>query len=181
MCSVIVHDGFFKVKVVSTEHGNREFVVTSDSVCMLIFVSDIKKILLVRQNREAMIRDDNPKGEITELTGGRFDVQLSVKALAVKEAYEEVGAKIEQGDVTLLNDGLPMAVSAGVLTERSYLAFIEITSDQIEDQERIFGVDPGENITRVWLSVEEFAKYPCECVRVFALKNWFFGYLNFLA
>jgi nicotinate (nicotinamide) nucleotide adenylyltransferase len=171
-----VYSGFCQVEMVDAGKGAREVVRTNDSVCILFYVRDRNKIMLVRQMREAAIRDDNPSGTLVELLAGRFDVNLGVKALAVKEAKEEAGASISEDDVMLLNNGCPMILSGGILTERSYLAYAVINSCQIEHEERIFGVQSeNEAIQRVWLTPEEFREYICEDVRVFALREWFFN------
>jgi nicotinate (nicotinamide) nucleotide adenylyltransferase len=171
-----VYSGFCRVEMVDAGKGAREVVRTNDSVCALIYVRDRKKILLVRQMREAAIRPDNPDGMVVELLAGRFDVNLGVKALAAKEAKEEAGAVISENDVILLNNGRPVMLSAGILTERCYLAYAVINSNQIEDEERTFGVQAeNEAIQRVWMTPEEFREYICEDLRVFALREWFFN------
>lgn len=142
---------------------------TSDSVAGLLYDATNDRVLLVRQQRAAMVREDNQDGFITELVAGRFDVNLGPKALLVKEAKEEAGVTITEDDVQLLNNGAPMALSAGVLTERAFLAFAEIHPDKIAEGDEGYGVgSEGENIGRVWMSAEEFIRATHECVRVLA-------------
>ena len=86
------YDGFLKVYVVETPQGPREVVYATDSISILLYNPDEKYLLLVRQPRAPMISPDNPEGYLVELVAGRFDVELGAKALAVKEAAEEVGA-----------------------------------------------------------------------------------------
>lgn len=175
-----VYQGFYKVVIYQVGHNRFEVVEASDSVCALFYLKDQDKVLLVRQPRVAMIAENNPQGFITELVAGRFDVNLSPKALVVKEAAEEIGAKISEADVHLLNNGQPVAVSSGMTNEKAYLAFVEITSDMIESGERTFGlVEEGEQIQRVWHDVTDFMNNTYEDLRVFALCHWFRAYMGF--
>lgn len=168
----IVYDGFFKVVIIDVGNGPRERIEASDSVNILLFDKVNKRIILARQVREAMIREDNPDGLITETAAGRFDVNLSPKALMVKEAKEEVGVTLTEDQIELLNFGYPMALLAGVITERAYLGFAEVTPDQIEQAERVFGVDEGEHIKRIYIPADQLETYICEDMRVFALIQY---------
>lgn len=168
----VIYKGFYELVIVETDHGPREVVKTSDSVSLLLYDMVNQKIILVKQKREAMIREDNPEGFITETAAGRFDVNLSPKALMVKEAKEELGVTLAESRIELLNAGQPLALSAGVITERCYLGFAEATPVQIEQAERAFGVDAGENIKRIYVSVDDLENYICEDVRVFALIQY---------
>lgn len=168
------YQGFYRLDIYLVGKNHHEVVTASDSVCALFYLKDQDKVLLVRQPRVAMATDDNPHGFITELVAGRFDVDLGPKALVVKEAAEEVGAKITEDQVMLLNNGEPVAVSSGMTNEKSHLAYVEITSDMIEMEEREFGLaEEGEKIQRVWLEVQDFLDHCCEDLRVFALQQWF--------
>jgi len=132
-----------------------EVLRASDSVVGLLYDATNNRVLLVRQQRAPMVREDNPDGSITECVAGRFDVDLGPKALLVKEAMEEAGVEITEDDVFMLNDGVPMALSAGVLTERAYLCFAEIRPDKIEEGDHARGADEGESVTRAWVTVKE--------------------------
>lgn len=167
--------GFCRAYLVDGGSGARTVVQVSDSVAVLFYCPDVGKVLLVRQRREAAMGPSNPGGEVAELCAGRFDVALGPRALVVKEAAEEVGATIAEDDVVLLNDGQPVLLSAGVLTERSYLAFVQIGRASFELAERQFGVDDGEAISRVWMDLQEFRHLVCQDLRVFALREWFFN------
>ena len=103
----------------------------------------------------------------------RFDVDLGVKALAVKEAKEEAGVKVTEDRIVVLNQGVPMALSAGILAERAYLCYVEVTEDDFEQEERSFGTDAGEHVRRVWIPTEELEGYVCEDIRVWAFNQWF--------
>ncbi|MFH1315874.1 MAG: hypothetical protein ABIH67_05795 [Candidatus Uhrbacteria bacterium] len=153
--------------------NKRVFAETDDSVAVLIWLADTNEIILISQEREAMRQEDNPEAIITEAVAGRFDVDLSVIDLIIKEAWEEVGARIEFDQITLLNNGQPVASSAGVLTERKYLALAKIRSDQIE-QDRIFGApDEGERITRLQIPISELANMTHDCLATLALVSQF--------
>lgn len=171
------HQGFLRVEIVDFGRGEREMVIVPyDSVAALFYVPEREQVLLVRQQREAAISPDNADGEITAMCAGFFDQSVSIQEMVAREAFEELGATIEPDQVELLNDGKPMYSSVGILTERVYLTFAEIRLDQIEEEERIFGVAAeGEAISRVWMSVEEFESWPCDCIGSFAVREWFFG------
>lgn len=171
----ILYDGFFKLESHEVPGVKFPHIVlrASDSVAGLLYDRTNDRVLLVRQNRPAMERPDNEQGAITELVAGRFDVDLGPKALLVKEAKEEAGVDLAEADVTLLNGGVPMALSAGCLTERAYLAFAEITADKVDPEERTYGLaEEGEAIGRVWVDADEFITGTHECVRAYALALW---------
>jgi len=166
--------GFFRVERITTDEGLvRDVVLSTDSVNLLVYDKSQDRVLLVKQVRESQIRDDNPKGFITETIAGRFDVDLGVKALAVKEAKEEAGVKVTEDRIVVLNQGVPMALSAGILAERAYLCYVEVTEDDFEQEERSFGTDAGEHVRRVWIPTEELEGYVCEDIRVWAFNQWF--------
>jgi 8-oxo-dGTP pyrophosphatase MutT (NUDIX family) len=168
----ILYDGFFKLEAHEREGLPYQALVlrATDSVAGLLYDATGDRVLLVRQKRVPMERPDNPDGMMTELVAGRFDVKLGPKALLVKEAKEEAGVTLDERDVTLLNGGRPMALSSGILSERSYLAFAEISMDKVEAGERTFGLaEEGEAIGRVWMDAEAFISAAHDCVRVHAL------------
>jgi hypothetical protein len=57
----------------------------------------------------------------------------------VKELKEELGVTATEAEVRVLNDEIPLALSPGVLTERQYLAYVEVTSDLIDPTKRLYG------------------------------------------
>lgn len=167
------YQGFYTLEVHETAQGQREVLRTTDSVSVLFYDVQNKRIILVRQPRESMISLENPEGLITETVAGRFDVTLGVLQLIIKEAKEEIGATITEDDIELLNNGKPMALSAGAITEKCYLAFVEIKPEMIEEGEREFGAEgEGEKIRRVYVHEDELNTYICEDVRVFALIQY---------
>jgi len=174
MKKTIVHKGFYTFEIHETPSGKREVLRTSNVVDVLIYEPEKRRILLVRQPRLSMITEDNPEGMITEVVAGRLIDGLGVKAQIVKEIFEEVGVKIFEDDVELLNNGRPVAVSAGAMDEMAYLAYVEIKAQDMEQEERIFGVsEEGEKITRVFVDIDDLENYICEDARTFALIQWF--------
>ena len=170
----IAYQGFYTMEVHETPQGRREVLRTTDSVSVLVFDKKRDRIILVRQPRQSMVWDDNPKGLITESIAGRFDTKISVEELIVKELREEIGATIRGEQVRLLNNEHPMAVSAGAITEKTYLALVELEEGQLEETERMFTADrENEQISRVYLHISDIGRYVCEDVRVFALLQYF--------
>lgn len=167
-------NGFLKIE---EWNGGLSFPIVvvraSDSVVGMLYDATNDRILLVRQYRAPMVREDNPDGAITELVAGRFDVNLGPKALLVKEAEEEAGVKITEDEVELINLGVPMSLSAGVLTERCYGGFAVIHPDRIAEGDEGYGVDEGEQISRIWMSAEKFISPTTvhDCWRVYAMAQ----------
>lgn len=173
------------------EPFDTEVLRTTDSVVGLLVDETNERVLLVRQRRAAMVREDNPDGVIVELVAGRFDVDLGPNALLVKEAREEAGVKLNEDDVELVNLGQPMALCAGVLTERCWGAIAFIKTDQISEGDEGYGiVQEGESISRVWVPILEFvdptarhddwrvwamAQYLARFILSVALKNILIG------
>ena len=112
-------------------------------------------------------------GSLTEVVAGRFDEKIGVKGLIVKEVKEEIGVTITEGQVSLLNEGKPLAMAPGILTERCYLAYAEVNSSMIEPN-RIFGLhEEGERIERIIVPVKDLYRVVYEDMKTFALINYF--------
>ncbi len=161
------------------EAPNKHVVFqTTDSVAFLIVVrgafGEPSQVVLVRQYRPATTDpEDNPQGLITEVTAGRFDAALTIIELIAQEAGQEVGAKIRPDQVILINDGEPLYLSPGIITEKQILAVVVIDRDQIEDEERVFGnAAEGERINRVHRTVHEFIQGVHQDMKTFALATW---------
>ncbi len=170
------YNGFVKVDNVDTSMGVREVVVATDSVAFLVYNRDKDEILLVTQDRAPMMSADNPRGRILEVAAGRFDIKIGVKGLVVKELLEELGVTAREDEVHLLNDGIPLALSPGVLTERQYLAYVEVSSERIDPTKRLYGDgNEGEAITRRFVPVSELAHLKIEDMKTWALVQWFLG------
>jgi 8-oxo-dGTP pyrophosphatase MutT (NUDIX family) len=169
-----VYDGFVKVDKVETAVGLREVVDATDSVAFLVYNKDTNELLFTTQDRAPMMRPDNPEGTMLEVGAGRFDARIGVKGLVVKELKEELGVTATEDEVQLLNDGLPLALSPGVLTERQYLAYVEVTSDRIDPAKRLYGErKEGEVIARRFVSVRELSQIPIHDMKTWALLHWF--------
>lgn len=165
-----VYQGYFSLDVIETPQGAREVLRSMDSISILIYDSVNRRIVLVRQPRASMMTDENPEGLITELVAGRIDKLWKLEDIIIDEVLQESGVSITKEDIVMLNHGIPMAVSSGALTEKTYLAFVRIKPDQMDPEERVYGDrEEGEQITRIFLSVDELAEYVCEDLRVFAL------------
>ncbi len=169
----VIFNGFIRLERWQPCSPFKSLVVrATDSVAGLLYDRTNHRVLLVRQQRAAMVRDDNQDGFIIEAVAGRFDYKTNPKALLVKEASEEAGVTITEDDVVLLNGGIPLALSAGVLTERSYLAYAEISLEAVAEGE-VFGVvEEGEHITRIWQDADAFIAETHEDLRVWAFAQY---------
>ena len=171
-----VYDGFIKVDKVETSAGLREVVVATDSVAFLVYNKDTNELLFASQDRAPMMRQDNPQGAILEVGAGRFDTKIGVRGLVVKELIEELGVTATETEVQVLNNEIPLALSPGVLTERQYLAYVEVTSDRIDPSKRLYGErKEGEAIVRRFLSLKELSQTQIHDMKTWALLQWFFA------
>ncbi len=168
-----LHKGFLTVEKITYDGGiTREIIRASNSVNLLIFDRSNDEVILVQQRREPMLSVHNPTGMIIETVAGRFDVNLGAQQLAAKEAFEEAGIEIDPWDIELLNNGKPMALSAGVLTECAYLCFVEIDESNKRQSGNFFGTDPGEHTEPVRIPVVALDRIDFQDVRVFALVQY---------
>jgi len=168
------YDGFVKVEKVETDAGPREVVIATDSIAFLVYNRDRDELLFVTQSRAPMMRPDNPEGAILEVGAGRFDTKIGVRGLVVKELKEELGVSATEDEVQVLNDGIPLALSPGVLTERQYLAYVEVTSDRIDPAKRLYGEPKeGESIIRRFIPIQDLSKIPIYDMKTWALLQWF--------
>lgn len=169
----IIHRGYYTYLTSTALGRQRQVLKTQDSVALLVHVTDLDTVVLVQQPREAMVRPDNPDGMVQECIAGRFDKQTTVRELAASEAKEEAGITVDPNDIIILNDGRPVALSAGAMTERSYLCFARITSAQLSTDQKMFSA-PGEDecIRRIMLPVESLDRCSWDDVRVMLLVTY---------
>lgn len=169
-----VYDGFVKVDIVNNHLGAWEVVRASDAVVILIHDLDSDSVILVRQPRAPMQSETNPQGMMLEAPAGRFDYKATPVELAINEVKEETGLSLNKEDVTILNNGLPLATSPGVLSEKAYLCFAEVHLGQVDHSNNHFN-HGRESIERVFVPVSEFRTMPLESAKLFALREWFFA------
>jgi len=168
---MVIYKGFVTLR----KNGREEIVQTTNAVAFLIVDPIRKVVLLISQCREAMVRRGNPSGTIVEVPAGRRDLKCGIKALVAKEAHEEVGKRIKAKQVKLLNRGIPLASSPGVLTERIWLAYVETDLRScIKDSSKTYGlVAHGERIRRRVVSFDELERMTFEDMKTYALTQWF--------
>jgi 8-oxo-dGTP pyrophosphatase MutT (NUDIX family) len=169
-----VYDGFVKVDKVQTPVGPREVVVATNSVAFLVYNKDTDELLFATQDRAPMMCPDNPRGTLLEVGAGRFDSKIGVRGLVVKELKEELGVTATEAEVRVLNDEIPLALSPGVLTERQYLAYVEVTSNRIDPAKRLYGErKEGEAIARRFVPGRELSQIRIHDMKTWALLQWF--------
>lgn len=154
----IVYKGFVQVEKLSAGTLGAPFplevVRVSNSVSFLVYNKTTDELLFTIQDRAPMMSHDNRNGTILEVGAGRFDLKIGAKGLVVKELFEELGVTATEDEVLLLNNGVPVALSPGVLTEKQYLAFVEVTDDRIDKSKKLYGNrDEGEKISRRFIPV----------------------------
>ena len=171
-----VWDGYFKVDVVETiSEGKREVVRARPAICLLLHNPSKNNVILIMQNRPAMILNKRPYGTITEVVAGRLNKSNHTpRQIASDKAWHKAGIRIAPEKIMLLNNQIPMASSPGFSDEMVYYAYGEIGNENIDFTRGTFG-DPKENehTTRVFFTIEEFENHICETIHTFALKHWF--------
>ncbi|MBI4385631.1 hypothetical protein HY573_02275 [Candidatus Parcubacteria bacterium] len=180
----IVYQGYLQVEV--DEDTGHETVRTpnqcTSGFLVLVHSGDRRRghVILITQPAPAMRRPDKPDGAVMNVLGERINKEgLTVKQHIVEGAWEEAGVRIGGGDAfVLLNDGVPTAASPGVLTELTFLAYVEVRPDQVSPNRRFGLQEEGERITRHLIPVEEFLRMPCETLAALALKLWFTSHLR---
>lgn len=167
----VLYGGY--LKVYRDVEENREVVVSSDSVAVLIYDSVGKKVILVNQVRAPMKGRTDKEGRLTEVAAGRFDHEIGVVGLVIAEVKEETGLIITSADVELLNDGLPLALCPGTNTEMMRLAAVEMDLSSVMQDDEVRGVESeGERIKRLVVSIDEFLSMQHLDMKTWALAQW---------
>ena len=173
-----VYQGFVTVQKTSDGH---EVVRTTNSVAVLVYVPETDQIVFILQKRPALCPpvpdgydpERIPLGWILECPAGRLDKPgESVVQAIVRELWEEIGARVNPEQVTILNEDRPLAMSPGILNEKVYLAYVSISPEQLDKDKEIFGVD-GEHIQQVFLPTSILAQTTHDDLKTWALVQWF--------
>ena len=170
---------FLRLEQVTDENGhNRNVVITSDSVALLIYIPAWEKVALVQQSRPAVATRENPAGIIEEALAGRLEGDASVRETMAREAYEETGITVEACDIELLNGGEPLAMSPGLLTEKIYLGFAQVAPYSVTLGTTAYGVSEESEAThRLLIPVlrlkEMFTRGEIHDIKTWALVQWF--------
>ncbi|GEM_PF-5377538 len=168
-------NGFCKVWRIIFRGHPLAVVQSNDSLNLLIFVRDRAQFLLLRQPRTGKLFLEGGDGKTVSTVAGRFDKKFTPTELAIAEALEEAGVRVREDQVQLLNDGKWMYLSPGMDTERVLMAYAEVNSDQVEEDESVrSAVGEDEQCERVWMSVDEFRNYISEDVRLMLFREWWF-------
>ncbi|MFA6526549.1 MAG: NUDIX hydrolase [Candidatus Buchananbacteria bacterium] len=157
-------------------NGKHEIVEKDDAVAFMIYHRDRDQVVFVSQLRLPIMSNliEAPAGHIDYPKETLTDYEIK-KSMA-REAKEELGIVIDPHQIEYVCfNGL--CTSPGILTERIYLGYMEIGNDDIESEERVFGLaEEGEQIKRIWISLdnlETFANKSINDMKTFALVQWF--------
>lgn len=154
----LVYDGFMKIwRIVGF---NWEIVEKKDAVGLFVYNRDRRQALFVKQYRPAVGHS------IVEIIAGHIETRPKdmdpvfwVKCTMAREALEEAGANIDPGRIELMFNG-GIYTSPGFTTEKLWLGYVEIGDEDIEDKERIFGLqEEGERIQRIWVDVDKLGDH----------------------
>lgn len=175
---VVFKNDFLSFETVTLSDGHQRYIVhVEDSVGFLIYVADQDAVVMVSQFRAPMARRGYVSGAklgvIVESPAGHLK-QTDVIKTIIEEIKEEIGADITKEQVRLLNGGVPLALSPGILSELMYLGYVVIRSDQLEKGDRVYGVkEEGEETERRFIPVHELASMIFYDMKTFALVQWF--------
>lgn len=156
--------------------GRPWYIVhVTDSVAGILHDVVNKRVLLIRSPHVAIQSKDNPTGECITPFAGRCDRLVTPKQLCIDEGAEEVGATIPEEAIVVLNNGVSMLLSVGIIPERTHLCYAQIKIDQLTgSDDDTFGLaSEGEEIVRHWVSEEEFLAddYVCDDLRTLAFRQ----------
>jgi hypothetical protein len=147
--------GGFHLRVL-LRNNNRYVVDLTNSIGVLVYVKDTKQVLVVREQRAALMDEFTPSGMIIGPVAGRFDKPIHAAALAVAEASEEAGATLVAEELLVLNSGRPLGKNSGADNERMTLTFVVIQSSALKPGEFFGAKDENEITQRLLIPVDEF-------------------------
>jgi len=166
-----LYDGYLKVEK-DSETGH-EILVATDSVGILMYDIVCKKVILVEQSRDPMKGKTDEKGMIIEVPAGRFDCDLGLVNLVIKEVKEETGIDIQTSDIERLNYGEPLALCPGTNTERMYLIAVELDLSQVVQDDKVYGAaGKNEKIHRLVISIDKFISMTHQDMKTLTLANF---------
>lgn len=121
-----------------------------DAVAIVIYNESEDKVILIRQHRYPI--DDRVDEDVLEIVAGKIDGNEDPKDAAIREIEEEVGYKIREGKIGLLNS---FFASPGYSTEKIhlFLAFVK-NEDKVSEGGGVAG--EHENIEIESYGVSEF-------------------------
>ncbi|WP_104697061.1 MULTISPECIES: NUDIX domain-containing protein [unclassified Helicobacter] len=115
-----------------------EIARTSDSVCIVLFDTDRKSFVIVRQFRPAVFYQNQEDGYTYELCAGLVDKDKSLEVIACEEVFEECGYKISPQDLYFIGSFFS---STGVNGNKQFIYFANVnekckisTGGGIEDE-----------------------------------------------
>lgn len=154
-------------------------VVSTDSVGILMYDLVSEKVILTRQSRSPMKGVTDENGMLVEVPAGRFDCDLGVVGLVLKEVFQETGLTIKSEDVGILNGGRPLSLCPGTNTERMYLAAVEIDLSAVHQDDKVYGEESeGERIERLVLSFADFLSMDFQDMKTWALAQYLINAIN---
>jgi nudix-type nucleoside diphosphatase (YffH/AdpP family) len=153
------YDKYFKIDKGTVEEtaedGSKEIydrfkLTRPDAVAIVVYNSSDDTVILVKQHRYPV--DDKVDGNILELPAGKIDGDEDPKEAAIREIEEEIGFKVQEGKIGLLNS---FFASPGYSTEKIYLylAFVK-NEDKVSEGGGVEG--EHENIEIESYGVSEF-------------------------
>jgi nudix-type nucleoside diphosphatase (YffH/AdpP family) len=154
-----VYDGYLKIDeavINDTDESGKSVqyerfkLARPDAVAIVVYNESEDKVILTRQHRYPI--DDKVDGNILEIPAGKIDGDEDPKEAAIREIEEEIGFKVQEGKIGLLNS---FFASPGYSNEKIYLflAFVN-NEDRVSEGGGLEG--EHENIEVEPYGVSEF-------------------------
>ena len=150
-----------KIKLHPTTGVKLEYLDKSDAVCIILFNSNLSKVLLVEQYRPGI------DGNTFENVAGLIDSGENPLEAVKRELKEETGYLFENiVDFMAYKEGLP--VSPGYTTEKLYFYAGRLKSDDILPENTDF--DEGEDISSHWIDIDRVEEYVTDLKTLFSIS-----------
>ncbi len=158
--------------------SGQEIVTKKDAVAILVYNYTRQQLLFVNQYRPAIggISLEAIAGHIEECPKGVRDDDWA-KETMVRELQEEAGVSITPSRIQLVHPFRGFYVSPGFTTEKIWLGYVQISDEDMETTERVFGLaEEGEATERVWLGLEGISwnvQHSFQDMKTMLLVYWF--------
>ncbi|MCR4280111.1 MAG: NUDIX hydrolase [Candidatus Komeilibacteria bacterium] len=161
------------IKVVRDEKSGDTVVCDTDAVAVLVYLKDLDCLVFIEQKRPAKKYGQHQHDpDSMEIVAGRFDGNYTIQQLAVKEVEEEIGLKLSEAEVVIVNDGSPISLSPGIVSGAAYLAYVEVDSRRLSARDH-YQTEGGEDIRRHVISCREVVNMTFNDAKTMALVSWF--------
>lgn len=158
--------------------SGQEIVTKKDAVAILVYNYTRQQLLFVNQYRPAI------GGTSLEVIAGHIETRPKgidehdwVRETMVRELQEESGVNVTPSRIQLVQPFRGFYTSPGFTTEKIWFGYVQISDENMETTERVFGLaEEGEATERVWLGLEGFSwnvQHSFRDMKTMLLVYWF--------